>query len=79
MTRERNADFRDYISNRFEEVLYEIIEDECNNFYVEFDIDDVELPSELNDKLTDACEKLMYVIKEIMVWQQLNGNGYATA
>lgn len=72
MARERNRDFRGYISNRFEEVLYDIIEDECNNFYAEFDIDDVELPSGLNDKLTFACENLMYVIKEIMVWQQLN-------
>ena len=72
MARERNRDFRGYISNRFEEVLYDIIEDECNTFYVEFDIDDVELPSGLNDKLTFACENLMYVMKEIMVWQQLN-------
>ena len=72
MARERNKDFRGYISNRFEEVLYDIIEDECNNFYAEFDIDDVELPSGLNDKLTFACENLMYVIKEIMVWQQFN-------
>ena len=78
MATERKTGVRGYVTDRFEEKLYNIIEDECNDFYVEHDIDDEEIPSELNDELTDACEKLMHIMNEIMVWQLNNdGNGYA--
>ncbi len=79
MLRDRGMEINGYVTDYFEEKLYSLIEEECNDFYIDADIDDEELSSELNDKLTEACNNLMKVMNEIMEWQlSNNSNMYAS-
>jgi len=66
----------DYVSDWFIGNLHERIEEEFYDFQVEHDIEDGDLPPELNDKLAEAVENMLNIMDACMLYQKSNNATY---
>lgn len=68
----------DYVSDWFIGNLHEKIEEEFYDFQNKHDIENEDLPPELNDKLAEAVENMLNIMDACMLYQKSNNATYAT-